>query len=125
LLFFENFKRICEAKGTNVSATVQAIGMSKNAAGNWKKLGTVPKEATLIALAAHLDCKVSDFFKDETERSYHEELIAFERLRDQADDKLDEFEQYLIDLYGNLDTRDKTAFMQQVYDFADEHGVEL
>ena len=124
-LFYDNLNRICAEKGTRISPVVQAIGLDKSTGTNWKKRQSPPDEATLVALANHLGCKVSDFFKDETERSYHEELVAFERLRADADDALDEFEQYLVDLYGELNTRDKTAFMQMVYEFADEKGIDL
>lgn len=124
-LFYDNLQRICEERGTKISPLVQSIGLDKSTGTNWKKRQSPPDEDIMRQLAQILGVKISDFFKDENERSYHEELVAFENIRSELMDELDEFEESLLEVYNSLGTRDKAEFMQMVYNFAAEKGVDL
>lgn len=75
--FFENFERICKAKGTSPSAAALSIGRSKNASSNWKLNGTIPKEDELEALAEHLGCHVSDFFIPEPQTKRGKDYMTY------------------------------------------------
>lgn len=75
--FYENYERLCRAKGTSPSRVALDIGRSKNAAANWKANGTIPKEDELEALAEHLGCEVSDFFVPEPKNKRAESYLDY------------------------------------------------
>jgi transcriptional regulator with XRE-family HTH domain len=75
--FYENYERLCRAKGTSPSRVALDIGRSKNAAANWKANGTIPKEDELEALAEHLGCEVSDFFVPEPRTKRASDYMAY------------------------------------------------
>ncbi|NLG24368.1 MAG: hypothetical protein GX558_03365 [Clostridiales bacterium] len=53
-MFFEHLKRICETRGTTVTAAVRAIGGSIGSIDGWKK-GRAPVSNVVVRLAEHLD----------------------------------------------------------------------
>ena len=147
MLFYDNFERICRERGTTPSGAVTAIGKNKTTAGNWKRNNTIPQEEVLVELADYLKCDVSDFFKSNMKviwgstymDSYHDTLAEAENEMAQSTEELkqklldsiaeppdmDDYMRDLLDVYRMLDHRDKLKLMNVVYEFADEHGVEL
>lgn len=123
MLFYNNFERICRQRGTTPSGAVSAIGKNKTTAGNWKRNNTIPSEEVLVDLAKLLRCDVSDFFVREGQR-YHRDLVdALEKER--VDNALDDFQFDFLTIYDELSGREKHELMNMVYEFADEHGVQL
>ena len=150
MLFYDNFERICKERGTTPSGAVTAIGKNKTTAGNWKRNNTIPQEEILVDLADYLKCDVSDFFKLKNVDSRGQDFMDFymnlmlspenemssaqKELRDAMKivnsgwkelPGLDDYAQDFLVIYERLDRRDKLSLMNMVYEFADEHGVEL
>lgn len=69
-MFYENFQRICEERGTSPFAVTQKLGMSKNTAAYWKKNDSIPKQCQLTQLAEILNCTVADFFADPAQKGF-------------------------------------------------------
>ena len=97
-MFFENFKTICEKRGTTPTAVLKELGYSTSKVTAWKK-GSVPKSDMLHILAEHLQVGVSELFG--TEDTYekleiHDDLknlqIAFNRqgISDLSQDEVDD-----------------------------------
>lgn len=124
-IFYDNLKRICEEKGTSIEKVAFDVGYSPRSAYNWKTAKGAPADEIVIAFADNLGCKVSDFFKDQTEREWGEELEAYERLHSEAAGNYDESERDLIKLYNELSKGDRAKFMAMVYEFAEDRGIEL
>jgi transcriptional regulator with XRE-family HTH domain len=56
-MFFENFKQICQEKGTSMSAVLQELGLSTSKLTAWKN-GSIPKEKYVKQIAEHLEIPV-------------------------------------------------------------------
>lgn len=134
MLFYNNYDAICRSRNTSASAAAMAIGRSKGAASNWKTNGTLPKEDELIALANHLNCYVSDFFRQtgEPQSAYSQMMEDYPieepegKLPPATDEEpLDEYEQDFLTLYESLAPKSRMKLMNAVYEFAEKNGVEL
>lgn len=121
-MFYDNFDRICKAKGTSASATLVKLGFNRSLASSWKSKGTVPKQETLKELAELLDCDIADFFQNEKglltdETAYR---IAMDEGNDGSvipkDGNIAEF----IRIYNACSNRQKHQLMDAVYDFEDK-----
>lgn len=62
-MFYDNFKAICNSKGTSPTAVCKAIGLSNATATKWKS-GAHPRADILARLADHLGVSVSDLLVD-------------------------------------------------------------
>lgn len=121
-MFYDNFKRVCEERGTSPSRACMEAGMKANRSSAWKASGALPKQDELDRLAAVLDCEVADFFRTETKaryRSYEEARAAADEAERAARASLTEDENYVVDLMRSLDRRSFHEFMTTVYDFED------
>lgn len=49
-MFYEQFIRLCNAKGVSPSAAARAVGLDKSAVSRWAK-GSIPRSVTLDRLA--------------------------------------------------------------------------
>ena len=134
MLFYKNYDAICRQRGTSASAAAMAIGRSKGAASNWKTNGTLPKEDELIALANHLNCYVSDFFRQPGEpQSAYAQIMDDYPLEEpseklppvEEEEPLDDYQNDFLTVYETLSPKDRMRLMNMVYGFADEKGVEL
>lgn len=133
MLFYKNFDLICRQRGTSASAAAKAIGRNKGSASNWKKHGTIPKEDELIALSKHLNCLVSDFFRQsgESQSGYSQMMDGHpieespEKLPPAEDETLDDYQSDFLIIYNSLSPRDRMKLMSMIYDFADEREIEL
>lgn len=133
MLFYENFERICRLRETSPSGAVVAIGKNKTTAGNWKRNNTIPSEDILIALANHLNCYVSDFFRmpgepmsDFAEMMEGEPLTApMPSIRESMESGLDESEADFLAIYDECTKRQKSELMALVYGFAEECNIDL
>lgn len=121
-MFYTNFDRICKSKGTSASASAKAIGLGASTPASWKMNGNTPKRPVLEALAAHLGCDVSDFFRNEAgvlvdETEYR---IAMDEgnygTQIPHDGNIAEF----IKIYNACSNRQKHQLMDAVYDFEDK-----
>ena len=61
--FKDNFKRICNERGTTPTALLRNMGITTSKVTMWNK-GALPKEDMLLRLAKELNCSVMDFFMD-------------------------------------------------------------
>ena len=59
-MFYENLKRICDEKGTTVTAVLKALNLSTGSTGKWKA-GSVPSPEAVEKIAAYLGVSIDDF----------------------------------------------------------------
>lgn len=59
-MFYENLKRICDEKGTTVTAVLKALNLSTGSTGKWKA-GSVPSLEAVEKIAAYLGVSIDDF----------------------------------------------------------------
>lgn len=87
-MFFDQLKRICEARGLKVTTTVKAAGLSTGLIGNWKN-GGKPTYDTLCRLADYLGVSVQEFVEDEPREARaqeHNELTEYlDQLRERPE----------------------------------------
>lgn len=102
--FAENFKRICNEKGTSPTRVCLDLGLSSSKVNLWNK-GGMPKADIIVKLAQKLECSVMDFFADE------EDLIP------KVEFALDDDEKDIIRLFRMLDRKQKHEFMTKAYIF--------
>lgn len=123
-MFYENFDRLCKERGTSPSAAVVAIGKARTLSAGWKKNHTIPKENELKALAEHLGCNVSDFFKSSEELDMVTDRADYKAMKDAGapegafaeDGNVAEF----VKIYNRCNTRQKNVLMNAVFDFEDK-----
>ena len=101
--FAENFKRICEEKGTSPTRVCLDLGLSSSKVNLWNK-GGMPKADVVVKLAQKLECSVMDFFPDE-------EYIPQESV------VLDDDEKDIIRLFRTLSRKEKHEFMSKAYTY--------
>ena len=109
-MFADNFKRICNERGTTPTALVTSLGLSSAKVTIWNN-GSLPKQEVLVLLAKTLRCSVMDFFADT------DHLTPTESQLD--DDELD-----IIRVYRLLDRRAKHEFMARVYDYEAQYRAD-
>ena len=61
--FYNKYLIQCQKKGVTPSAAAEDAGFSKMSASRWKK-GSIPTDATLLALADYFDCSIDDLRSD-------------------------------------------------------------
>ena len=106
-MFAENFKRICEERGTTPSAIVKSLHYSTSKVTLWNN-GSLPKEEMLEKLAKELNCEVYEFFIDEKARS--------KNINDKTVSNLNDDEKDILNYFGNLSRREKHLFMAKIYE---------
>lgn len=52
-MFYDNIKKVCEQKGTSISAVLAAIGRATGNTGNWK-IGKYPRVDIIMEMAEYL-----------------------------------------------------------------------
>ena len=57
-IFYDNFTRLCELKGENMTDAADAIGVSRSAVSKWRERGNVPNRATRGLIADHFGVPV-------------------------------------------------------------------
>ena len=102
--FAENFKRICEEKGTSPTRVCLDLGLSSSKVNLWNK-GGMPKGDVMVKLAQKLECSVMDFFADEQD------------LANKAEYVLDDDEKDIIRLFRTLSRKEKHEFMSKAYTY--------
>lgn len=102
--FAENFKRICEEKGTSPTRVCLDLGLSSSKVNLWNK-GGIPKGDVMVKLAQKLECSVMDFFADEDEVLNRAEYV------------LDDDEKDIIRLFRTLDRKERHEFMSKAYTY--------
>lgn len=106
-MFKDNINRICTERGTTLTRVVKAVKGSSaftTAINN----GSLPKESEMSEFAKILNCKVSDFFSDDsapTCTNLHQTV------------PMDEDEADILCIYRKLSRKSKHEFMAAVYDF--------
>lgn len=81
-MFFDQLKRICEARGLKVTTTVKAAGLSTGLIGNWKS-GGKPNYDTLCRLADYLGVSVQELVDDEPREAKPQERNELTEYLDQ------------------------------------------
>lgn len=103
MLFDENLKRICAAKGTNPTQVCKDLGLSTSKVNAWYN-GSLPKQENLLKIARHLGCSVMDFFEDINDTVAKEPELV-----------LDEDENEIIRIFRTLDRRARHEVMAYIY----------
>lgn len=57
-LFWENFYKMCMARGTKPNPVAKEIGISSGILTKWKVTGALPSGENLVKIADYLDCSV-------------------------------------------------------------------
>ena len=57
-IFYDNFTRLCELKGENMTDAADAIEVSRSAVSKWRERGNVPNRATRGLIADHFGVPV-------------------------------------------------------------------
>lgn len=102
--FAENFKRICDERGTSPTRVCLDLGLSSSKVNLWNK-GGIPKGDVMVKLAEKLECSVMDFFADEDEVLTRAEYV------------LDDDEKDIIRLFRTLSRKEKHEFMSKAYTY--------
>ena len=102
--FAENFKRICDERGTSPTRVCLDLGLSSSKVNLWNK-GTIPRGDVMVKLAQKLECSVLDFFDEEYE--------AYNR----GEYELDDDEKDIIRLFRTLSRKEKHEFMSKAYTY--------
>lgn len=136
-MFYDNFSRICAARGTSPFAVTQAMGLSPSTASNWKKNGTIPKQDQLDELAKILNCSVADFFsapsgfheavanvRNRVENGTIGDVITNVGTTSVADPmgEMSDDERELLSLYRKLSAIDRAKLMVMADDMASKEG---
>lgn len=150
-MFYDNFERVCKERKSNPSRVCLDAGLKVNRPANWKATGALPKQDELERLAKVLKCEVADFFRPETAPpKFHTvyDALAYQSCKDAEardsaletevdDDDVEECleydgriyfpdtdEYYVVALMTSLGRRQHHEFMNLVYDFVDERGLD-
>lgn len=102
--FAENFKRICDERGTSPTRVCLDLGLSSSKVNLWNK-GGIPKGDVMVKLAQKLECSVMDFFADEDEALNRAEYV------------LDDDEKDIIRLFRTLSRKERHEFMSKAYTY--------
>lgn len=102
--FAENFKRICDERGTSPTRVCLDLGLSSSKVNLWNK-GGIPKGDVMVKLAQKLECSVMDFFADEDE------------VLNRTEYELDDDEKDIIRLFRTLSRKEKHEFMSKAYTY--------
>ena len=65
-MFWKNFIKLCNDRGTTPTAVVLELNMSRGTATGWKK-GSVPSDITLQKIADYFGVTIDDLLKEEIE----------------------------------------------------------
>lgn len=103
-MFFDQLKKICEAKNTTPTAVVRKLGLSSSKVTAWKN-GTAPKMEVIEKLAKELDVPVSVFFGDDLTKASEQTL---------PEDALE-----LIEVYQRLSKSGKRQLLGKAYELLD------
>ena len=57
-MFWENFYKMCMARGTKPNPVAKEIGISSGILTKWKVTGALPSCENLVKIADYLDCSV-------------------------------------------------------------------
>ena len=108
--FYDNFIRLCNAKGVSPSRAAIEAGSTKTSVNRWKK-GSVPSDATMIKLVDYFKCELEDLTGIQKENAPAEEgegrngLSATELDSKAGEDSFQKEE--LNRLYDSFDSADR------------------
>lgn len=131
-MFSENFERICSSRGIKPGPLCVKAGLKAGRAANWKNTGALPKEHELLALAKALECRVSDFFREDGEMAFssREEAMEYWMYVDAINPfggkmpDLNDDENNFVTIYRKCKLLQQTKLMLLVYQFAEDNGIE-
>lgn len=98
-MFYDRFKKLCDAKGISCNKAALEIGLSNATPTKWKKTGATPGGDTLDKIAAYFDVS-TDFLlgKEEQKKSAVSDLLA-EKENSPGELTLTEGEMELLELF--------------------------
>lgn len=139
-MFYERLKLLCDNKGIKLTNLIQELGMSSGNMNKWKK-GVVPKGSTLSKLADYFNVSV-DYLIGKTEEQTNIHYVN--NINDINDSnfiqgniikgdtsisvpsstnkstQLSKEETEILNIYRSLEARDRTKFMNFVFEMQDE-----
>ena len=107
-MFYENFERLCKAKGMPMSRVAKEAGFNHSTPGYWKSSGIMPKDESLESLAQVLGCDVSEFRL--TEEDLAKRTLGIDALTDE--------EMEVAKLYRKLPKSDQLRIMAELLERA-------
>lgn len=72
-MLIDNINRVCESKGTTLTAVLRQTGFSTGSTGNWKTGKTNPRLDILVAIANYLGVSIDELVYGE---AHNNELSA-------------------------------------------------
>ena len=126
-MFYDNFYRACQERGTNPSAVLKAAGKSASRGTEWRQKGITPKMETIEELAKVLGCDPSELMDDAADPTDEvDEPMRPSRARARMTSSWakDINEADLLSVYRASTKLQRTKLMQRVYEFAEAEGVD-
>ena len=126
-MFYDNFYRACQERGTNPSTVLKAAGKSASRGTEWRQKGITPKMDTIEELAKVLGCDPSELMDDAADSPDEaDESMRPSRPRARMTSSWakDINEADLLSVYRASTKLQRTKLMQRVYEFAESEGVD-
>lgn len=126
-MFYDNFYRACQERGTNPSTVLKAAGKSASRGTEWRQKGITPKMDTIEELAKVLGCDPSELMDDASDSPDEvDESMRPSRPRARMTSSWakDINEADLLSVYRASTKLQRTKLMQRVYEFAESEGVD-
>ena len=95
-MFWDNFKKLCQERGTTPTAVVCELKLSKSSVTYWKQ-GKMPHSATLSKIADYFKVPVSHLLDQETKPAdiTPEEKKLLELIKELTEDEVKQMNEYL------------------------------
>ena len=124
-MFYENVKKLCKDRKTNITQLARDVGMSTAAPASWKK-GSMPKGETIQKIADYFGVSMDVLLRDESSpRNIAENITGSAVMQgnsgDQADDSFTAQEHEIIQIFRGLPLRGQTEFMSLLFQVEDKY----
>lgn len=129
-MFFEQLKKACKMRNTNVTSVALQLNISKSNVTNWKN-GTVPNCDVVVRLSELLNVSTDYLLKGIEEKTVfnntitHSNNIEVNGVKNgntyKADSELQETTQELIKVFEKLPTRERIKLMNIVYEYEEKY----
>lgn len=73
-MIYENVKRLCKNKGTNIFQVEKACGIGNGVIGRWRNMGVTPSVPNLLKLAQYFGVTVDELLAAGPEEEQEDEV---------------------------------------------------
>lgn len=129
MMFYENVKSLCKARGLTLTQLMRELGMSTSLPTQWKK-GQEPKPPTLLKIANFFDVTIDNLLDDKMSansvgtatNSTIMQGVSGRDISVNTASNLSENEQQLIEIYRSLDLKGRTMLMMQAIELQEKYA---